>query len=1030
MPAITSEYFYFSADGLIWFSTVRGLTSFDGSEIVYYSTLEQAEQFRLSNITTMTEDTLGNLYIGTENQLYQYNRSLKKFTSLPLKFPETASDLNIRVKTLYLDRNRILYIGLSSLGIQTYNLQTHKVESFTLVGGGVEECDCDMLQSNTVSSFLPHHGDTTKLWVGTYNGIYLFDKKKKRYTRNFEVENPMVNIYQSVPFYCDIRKMDMPNDSTIWFSTSTSGFGKYSIKTGRVNLFLHNARLKTRDIWKSYIFKSFAYWRPGVYILGIADPHPGIFDIRSQTNKLFSINEKENEFDKLQYIENDHEGNVWILNQGKLFASQPDKYSLKEIDIAGQATKDYLPNQIGQIYYDIEKHEYYAAIVFSSGIYVFDSLLQQKKIIPAPLYTNKWTYQETCTEWITKDGSGRYWASGMETYLYTNKDTRFDYAEKKFSKLKWIKTKGECLDLATTKEGDVMMRFQSGAIYLIHHKDLKTDTISVPEFDEKKHFEIGTIKIIYDSVHNKLYLNNSHTLVQYDLKTKLYKHLSSDVLFTENIDLSRKIVDYALDYEGRIWVWIPSYGIRVINPITLLCTDSIPVGKKGLLSGNYHYIRHGGKDFMLMIGGEGIVIYNYRKEQSWLLAYYRGIAGTLPYHLGICNKFLFANEINKILYYDLSNFSAIDFRKIPVLNTLMVNDSLVYTRDQKKNNPLISLSNWQNNLSFSFSAQEYFFPERIEYAYQLKGIDNDWYYTNSINPKINYTSLPPGNYKFRLKAQIQGGNWTGSPVEYSIIIRPAFWQTNWFKLLVLGFLIFVVFIAFRLRINFIKKREQQKIVHEKELLELEARALRAQMNPHFIFNSLNSIKSLINKNDNEKAAEYLITFSKLIRTLFQNSDKREISLYEELETCKLYTQLEKMRFGEKVSFNFRIDESIDLKNIKVPALILQPFIENSIWHGLVPKESGGNVTVEVKRVNENIECRIDDDGIGRRLSKLYQSQYEITHQSKGIYLTGSRLELDKRLNNRNDSIQIIDKSDSEGQSLGTVIVLTFNDNIV
>ena len=218
-------------------------------------------------------------------------------------------------------------------------------------------------------------------------------------------------------------------------------------------------------------------------------------------------------------------------------------------------------------------------------------------------------------------------------------------------------------------------------------------------------------------------------------------------------------------------------------------------------------------------------------------------------------------------------------------------------------------------------------------------------------------------------------------------------------------------------------------MHEKELLELEAKALRAQMNPHFIFNSMNSIKSLINKNENDKAVNYLTTFSKLIRTLFNNSDKREVSLYEELETCKLYTQLEKMRFADKVNFVFEIDEKIDMKDIKVPALIIQPFIENAIWHGVMPKESGGKVTVSIKRKSETIECAIDDDGIGRELSKKYKTDYEATHQSKGIGLTQSRLELDKLLNEREDAIFIIDKEDENGKPTGTKVIISFKENI-
>ncbi len=224
----------------------------------------------------------------------------------------------------------------------------------------------------------------------------------------------------------------------------------------------------------------------------------------------------------------------------------------------------------------------------------------------------------------------------------------------------------------------------------------------------------------------------------------------------------------------------------------------------------------------------------------------------------------------------------------------------------------------------------------------------------------------------------------------------------------------------------IKKAENEKADLKIKLLESESRALRAQMNPHFIFNCLNSIKALINKNENDKAVNYLTVFSRLILSLFYNSDKREVGLYEELETCKLYTQLEKMRFGDKVDFVFDIDGSINLKSFKVPALIIQPFIENAIWHGLVPKESGGKILVSAKENKGIIHCTIDDDGIGRKLSQQYKNHYESTYQSKGIRLTRSRLELDKMLNNRDNMIDITDKTDINGKPAGTRITLTFN----
>lgn len=224
------------------------------------------------------------------------------------------------------------------------------------------------------------------------------------------------------------------------------------------------------------------------------------------------------------------------------------------------------------------------------------------------------------------------------------------------------------------------------------------------------------------------------------------------------------------------------------------------------------------------------------------------------------------------------------------------------------------------------------------------------------------------------------------------------------------------------------KSLQERTTMQQQMLQLEAKALRSQMDPHFIFNCMNSIKSLIQQKEEDKAINYLTTFSKLLRTILQNADKREITLHDEIETCKLYTQLESLRFGNKFSYSFEIGNDIDLKSIQVPALILQPFIENAIWHGIIPKENGGAINVRVKKADGSIHCIIDDDGIGRDLSlqnKLKQPSN--SHQSKGVKLTQSRLDLDNALNKRNAKVETIDKKNSAGEALGTTIVLTFKE---
>lgn len=224
----------------------------------------------------------------------------------------------------------------------------------------------------------------------------------------------------------------------------------------------------------------------------------------------------------------------------------------------------------------------------------------------------------------------------------------------------------------------------------------------------------------------------------------------------------------------------------------------------------------------------------------------------------------------------------------------------------------------------------------------------------------------------------------------------------------------------------VRREEQLKMRYKLQMIELEAKALRAQMNPHFIFNCMNSIKALIQNDEKKLSIDYLTTFSKLIRTVFQNSDKRRISLYDELETCRLYIQLETMRLNGKLKYNFNIDPNIDLKSVMVPALIIQPFIENAIWHGIVPKEQGA-INISIKQNADAIVCEVDDDGIGRELSKLNKPATPVIHESKGVHLSQARLNLEKILNETNASIEIIDKQENDIAN-GTRVVIIFNLN--
>jgi tetratricopeptide (TPR) repeat protein len=222
-----------------------------------------------------------------------------------------------------------------------------------------------------------------------------------------------------------------------------------------------------------------------------------------------------------------------------------------------------------------------------------------------------------------------------------------------------------------------------------------------------------------------------------------------------------------------------------------------------------------------------------------------------------------------------------------------------------------------------------------------------------------------------------------------------------------------------------RKRDKEQLTtnFKKQLAQAETKALRAQMNPHFIFNSLNSINSFVMDQKHEIASEYLIKFSKLIRLILDNSRSETISIEKELETLKLYVVLESARFDNKFKCVYHIADDVNTNSIMIPPMLLQPFVENAIWHGLMQKEGEGTITVEIKKQDEEfLNISITDDGIGREKASELKSK-SATHKSHGLKVTSQRIEMMNKLNSSGAKVNIIDLKDELGHASGTRVEL-------
>ena len=218
--------------------------------------------------------------------------------------------------------------------------------------------------------------------------------------------------------------------------------------------------------------------------------------------------------------------------------------------------------------------------------------------------------------------------------------------------------------------------------------------------------------------------------------------------------------------------------------------------------------------------------------------------------------------------------------------------------------------------------------------------------------------------------------------------------------------------------------KQKELKNEKKILSLKQKALRSQMNPHFVFNALNSIKLYIIENEQQKATHYLNKFSKLIRKILESSTVQEITLAEEIKTLKIYLSIENIRFSNEINFTLKVDSSINLKTIKIPPLALQPFFENSIWHGLSSKEKNKRMKVSIEKISADyLQINIEDNGIGRINAAKIKAKKSINRTSMGINLTKDRLTNFVKQFNNDYSIIYEDLKDNKNNATGTKVII-------
>jgi len=318
----------------------------------------------------------------------------------------------------------------------------------------------------------------------------------------------------------------------------------------------------------------------------------------------------------------------------------------------------------------------------------------------------------------------------------------------------------------------------------------------------------------------------------------------------------------------------------------------------------------------------------------------------------------------------------------------------------------------QRNIKIEFDGVSFHNVDDIMYEYKMEGIDNDWIRTK--NNIAQYPSMPHGDYTFFVRTKGINSDWSKTKT-MKFGLAKYFFENTWFY--------FFLALIFGLLIYWYYSETRNKEKSQKELISSQLTALRAQMNPHFIFNSLNSLSYFIENGEKRIANKYVSQFSKLMRLILNNSDKSYIPLKEELEALKLYVSLEALRFDDDLNYSFDVADSIDESNIGIPPLLVQPYVENAILHGLKPKKGKKTLKIIIKKLKEKVTIIVEDNGIGRTQSQKNKDSSKQIYNSKAMGITSKRIDLINLNSNKNHTLVIEDLINDQTRIVGTKVIL-------
>ena len=951
--------------GFIWMATQDGLNRYDGTNFKKYPIY-----FRDITRTSFTQ--LGNLSVHDDN-LWMTNLSGE------------VEVLSISEETFHkipgIKEASVIQTGEKSTWIGTYGYGLFEVaidDSIKVIN--------ELLPQRQINDFTFHKNN---LYVATDKGVWIIDENKN-----------LINI-KSLS-HLSISKLAIQNEVLL---AGTHGNGVFTYKENGVtknissiplNSVIHDILTdKNENIWVATfgdgLYRMKNDFSTSHFLFEESDPHSinyndvlslledkegniwvgtdggGVSVYRNKFQRISGISRRQvpSEFpvDVVRAIETDEKENIWIGTSGKglsVYSKKSEfKSNFQSIEKGGILSSNRVVS-LRRIGDDMW-------IGFQEGG------LQKYNLENGNIETvDDLNFIETVWD-IKIDGSSNIWLATRSSGLIQFNESTGSVAIINQKYLGDESFSNNVRSLLPAGENSIFFGTEDGHVYQLT-SDFKLENILL---DLNK--ELGPIKSLYLK-NGKLWIGTQRAgIVVFELKSNEIIELNINNGLPNNT-----VYSIIPDNQGMIWI-STNKGICQLNP-SFIGTEISPVNQ-------------------VLSESSGLVNEEFNtgashKDENGIL-YFGGIDGI--------NWF---NPETMTLDQENANL---------ILLELKVMNREGEEKQSLFNNNDIQLSPKEKHFQITFSDTG--FPDDDRgFEYRLIGLTENWTFSDQAT-SAQFTNVPPGAYIFELRKAAQNGISSSKISTLKIHIAQPWWSTLFFRAAIVIFLIGFSYLTFRKRTEYIRQKEAQKYAVQKQLNDLELQVLRSQMNPHFMFNSLNTIKNYILKSKPNEAAEYLSNFSHLIRQILQNSREKTITLKEELDTLILYIDLEKLRFRNGFDFHLFVGDSVNLDNIQIPPLIIQPYIENAIWHGLLHKKDDRQLTLKIIRDNGSLSILIEDNGVGRKYAGEIKSKSATRYKSLGMGITRNRIELNNKLNEVGIELEVEDLYDRLQNPCGTRVRL-------